>query len=142
MKNKPTEQLDQILSNPTKEDLSYVMAQNTPLPSLAEFLSDYMKEHGLKKADVIKKSLLIPSYAYQILNGEKKDPARDKIIALCLSMKMNLRDTNRSLKLSGASELYAKNNRDAIIIYHINTQNQNIMNINSYLFDNGFEPLM
>lgn len=141
MNNTPTEQLDRILKNPTEKDLSSVMDQNSPLPSLAEFFSEYMQEHDLKKSDVIKASILVPSYAYQILNGDKKDPARDKVIALCLSMKMDLRDTNRALKLSGASELYSKNNRDAIIIYHINTRNHNVMEVNTYLYDNGFETL-
>lgn len=60
--------------------------------------------------------LLQEVYLYQILSGMRM-PSRDRTICLCFSLSATLEETQELLKCSGFAQLYAKNRRDAIILY-------------------------
>jgi len=60
-------------------------------------------------------------YIYQIINGRRR-PDRDKVIALCLAIGMTDRECIRCLERSNYGILYAKNKRDAVIIYAFRNQ--------------------
>lgn len=90
-------------------------------PKLSEYLNDLLVQKNLKKNEVIKKSKLNGTFAYQILNGER-NPSRNKILQFVFAMDMTLKETQRALKYGGVSELYPKNKRDAIIIYCLNNK--------------------
>ena len=104
--------------------------------TLQEYFNGIIGERGLIGADVIRESTLEPNYAYQIFNGQKKKPSKERIIALCVGMKLNLEETQRALEIANAGILYSKSRRDSIIIYAI-AQQFNIMSINKLLTDNG-----
>lgn len=106
---------------------------------LHEMLNDIIKEKKLKKSDVIKGSGLNRVYAYQILAG-KKSPSRDKLIAFCFGLRLDVDGTNSLLKSAGMPVLYARNKRDSIIIFAINSR-KNVFLVNDLLFENGFEIL-
>lgn len=55
---------------------------------------------------------------YDVFAGKCK-PGRDNAIMLAFGMHCNLRETQRLLRLAGASELWPKVKRDAIIIWCI-----------------------
>lgn len=101
--------------------------------TFAGYLEHLMEEKGLKKSQIIKASGINESFAYQIFNGYK-NPSRDKLLALAIGMQLTLTECRRFLKLAGVSELYAKNRRDAIIIFGLN-KNLSIFQINDILFD-------
>lgn len=84
--------------------------------SLYEHLQALLAEKKLSRSEVIRGSLLDRTYAYQIFSGEKK-PSRDKLIALAFGMKLTGEETQKMLKLSGNRELYARDERDATILY-------------------------
>lgn len=117
--------------------------------TLKSFFDTYLAEHQDKTlADIIRDSGLDRTYAYQIIGEKRKSIGRDKIIALCFSAKMSLEDTNRALRFSKNQELYAKNNRDAAIIYAINMMKQGnpdfqtVIKLNNFLFnERGLEEL-
>lgn len=117
--------------------------------TLKSFFDTYLAEHPDKSmAEIIRGSGLDRNYAYQIIGENRKKIGRDKIIALCFSAGMSLDDTNRALRFSKNQELYAKNNRDAAIIYAINMMNQgnpdfkNVMKLNDFLCNvRGLEEL-
>lgn len=94
-------------------------AQYSLVTSFTEYIEMYRKMTGISVAQLIADAEIQRNYGYQILNGTKK-PGRNKVIALCLALKMSLEDTQRALTLAKEGILYPKNARDSIIIFCIN----------------------
>lgn len=106
---------------------------------LSDYLNTLIEEKGLKKSDVIHRAGLDRSYAYQIFDGQKK-PNRDKVIALCLSMKLGTEETQRLLKQTGYPLLYAKFKQDSIILFGLQ-HTLSTMEVNDLLYEMK-EPLL
>lgn len=105
--------------------------------NLAEYIEYIMTKKGLQKSKVVARSGLNRIYAYQIFSG-KRFPSRDKLIAISFGLQLSLEETDELLKYAGFSTLYARNKRDAIIIFAL-TNNKNIFAVNDMLFENGYE---
>lgn len=105
--------------------------------SIAEYFEHLLKENKLNKSEIVRASHLDRTYAYQILQGNRI-PSRNKLLALCLAFPLSLKETQYALTINGNSILYAKNKRDAIIIYAINTK-QTVLNCNHQLYEKHFE---
>lgn len=143
MEEKETSTLDNILQNATLNDFEkYISQVNTDSYSeLSDYLNDYIAQHNLVLSEVIKKSLMSRDYAYSIFNGHKKNPTRDRVIAICLACDMNYSEVQRALKICNAGTLYSKNNRDAAIIICINRGVKNIDDVNEFLYSHDMDPL-
>lgn len=87
--------------------------------SLDEYLTMLLKEKGLKKSEVIDKSNLDKNYAYQLFNGTKKNPSRDKILMLAFGMKLSVTETRKLLKIANLSDLYVRIPRDSVVLFCI-----------------------
>ena len=72
---------------------------------LSDCLNRLIEKKGLKKTDIICQSGLERKYAYQIFNGQKR-PNRDRVLALCLAMRLSLEETQTLLRQTGYSPLY------------------------------------
>lgn len=107
--------------------------------SLSQMLNDLIKEKGLKKSEVIRKSELSEVYSYQIFSGLRV-PERKKLLCLAVGMGLNLDEVQTLLKCAGYSPLYVKISFDSIIIYGICKQ-LSILEINEILFEYGLETL-
>lgn len=107
--------------------------------SLSRHLHMLLAEKGLRRADVIRDSLLGRAYVYRIFAGQKI-PSRDKLIALAFGMHLTDEETQKMLKLSGNRELYAKDERDALILFALQRK-MTVMETNSLLFDHRFSIL-
>lgn len=107
--------------------------------NISNLLKDMISEKSLKKSDVIKKAGLNEIYGYQIFSG-KREPSRDKIIALCFGMGLNVDEVQTILKHSQNPILYARDTRDSIIIFCIENK-KDIIECNNMLYDYGFELL-
>lgn len=107
--------------------------------SLPALLQALIAEKGLTKADVVRESNMNEVYAYQILSGVRR-PSRDKLLCICLAMNASLEETQNILKRGGFASLYARNQRDSIIMYAL-THSQTFIQLNSNLFDHGEEVL-
>ena len=83
---------------------------------LSVFLTQRLDEKGLKKIDIIKAAQLNETFGYQIFSGSRK-PSRNYILALGLAMGLDVHDLRFALCCGDAGDLYAKNRRDAIIIF-------------------------
>lgn len=114
LKNDLTEDLlsELMLARSIDEALDKEFISN----SLSEYLAILLKEKGLKKSDVIKKSSLNTTFAYLIFSGQRQ-ASRNKVLQLVFALGATLSEAQRVLKLSGVNELYCKNRRDAIIIF-------------------------
>lgn len=117
---KTTEELLNILkSKRSYDDFLKEQIDELYFASISEYLEILLAQKALKKSDVITKANLDKSYAYQIFNGNKTNPSRDKLIMLAFGMELNLDETRKLLKISNVSDLYIRNPRDAAIIFCI-----------------------
>jgi len=107
--------------------------------TLSVLLNRLIKEHGLKKADAIRRSELSEDYAYQIFSGLRV-PERKKLLSLAIGMQLNLDEMQTLLKTAGYAQLYVKNSFDCILIYGI-CKKLSVAQINYLLFDYGMETL-
>ena len=141
MIKKDTSQLLQALENCSDFKRFYTENEDSLLPkkALGEYLTELVKEHGIKKSDAIRRSELSEVYAYQIFSGIRV-PERKKLLALAVGMDIDLSEVQRLLKVSGYAPLYAKNPFDCIIIYGI-CNHLPVAEINYLLFDYGEETL-
>lgn len=86
---------------------------------LSNYLNGLVAKKNLVIADVVKESGLEKAYVYQIFDGKKKNPSREKMIAIAFGMHLDEEETQRMLKLAGHSELYPRVARDAVILFAI-----------------------
>jgi len=100
--------------------------------ALSEHLAQIITEKNLKKSEIIAKSGIERTYAYQLFRGEKT-PSRDKLLALSFGMKLTLEETQTLLKVHGYAQLYAKNKRDSAIIFALN-KGQSLIKLNENLY--------
>ena len=137
MKEVKTRDLDALLKQKSLKDIDALLQNelSEDTPSLSAYLEQYLTDRNLDKGEVIRQSLLSRDYAYAIFNGNRLNPTRDRIIALCLAMHMDPDSAQRALRLCHAGELYAKDKRDALIIIALNTKQYDIMALNSMLHE-------
>ncbi len=139
MEKTTNELLNEIKSS---EEIDQYLCENSGelnSKTLSERIDEIIKEKGLKKPDIVARSSLNRIYTYQILQG-KRIPSRDKLIALCFGMELDLEETNKLLCFAGYSPLYARDKRDSIVIFSIKEGN-NIFRANEMLLEHGFRIL-
>ena len=83
-----------------------------------EYLNEQMIAHNITAANLIAAAQIQRNYGYQILDG-RRSPSRDKVISLCLALKLDLLETQRALTLTKNGQLYSKSKRDSILIFAI-----------------------
>ena len=141
LSEKPTDDLLKILKSANKKnDLkSYISSNLDESLSLDEYLENKLADKGISKSQAIKNSNLDRTYGYEIFKGQKII-GREKLIAICIGIGLNLTETQRVLTIGKQKILYAKDARDSIIIFYINN-NYSIMETNELLFEENFEPI-
>ena len=87
-------------------------------PNLAEFLHQMLEERQVSVGEAIQMCNLDRSYGYQLFNGTRR-PTRDILLALAVHLGLTEAETQRLLKLAGRPVLYARNRRDAAILYSL-----------------------
>ena len=111
------ELLERLLSSTSIEEY---LQENEPVDrSLADYLYELLKAHGLKRSEVVRASDINATVVYDIFAGKSK-PGRDHAIMLAFGLGCNLRETQGLLRQAGVSELYSKIRRDVILIWCIN----------------------
>ena len=85
-------------------------------PALTAHLDTLLRERGMTVGDVIVACNLDRSYGYQLFNGTRR-PTRDFLLRLALWLHLSEGEAQRLLKLSGREPLYARNRRDATLLY-------------------------
>ncbi len=140
MYEKSTDELRHEIKNAT--DIEDFLSENDHhllKGSLSEHLHMLLSQKKLKRADVIRGSLLGRAYVYRIFAGDKI-PSRDKLIALSFGLHLSEEETQKLLKLSGNRELYARDERDALLLFALQ-RNRSIMDANGMLLDHGLAVL-
>ncbi len=107
--------------------------------SLAQHLTALLARKKLRRADVVRASMLDRAYVYQIFSGEKT-PSRDKLIALAFGLQLSCEETQKMLKISGNRELYARDERDVRILFALR-EKKTVLETNDILFEHSLQPL-
>ena len=137
---KTTEQLNHEIKEAGNIQDFLVSNQNNILTtSLSEHLRTLLFEKNLQKKDIIHNSLLDRVYVYQIFAG-RKFPSRNKLIALAFGMRLSVEETQKLLKISGNRELYARDERDAIILFALH-HNMTMSDANELLYEHELKLL-
>lgn len=139
MKKSTDELLNQLKKKKNIEEFFKENGSELIFDSLSKMIDFFMKQKGLKKADVVRRSML-GNYAYSIINGNRKNPERDKLIMLCFGLTLTADEANRLLKMSSNAELYVRNPRDSVLIYALD-RNQGVIETNNKLEELGLDEL-
>lgn len=139
MKKSTDELLNQLKKKRNIEEFFKENGSELIFDSLSKMIDFFMKQKGLKKADVVRRSML-GNYAYSIINGNRKNPERDKLIMLCFGLTLTADEANRLLKMSSNGELYVRNPRDLVLIYALD-RNQSVIEANNKLEELGLDEL-
>lgn len=132
----------------TTTELLNILNQNPSLPELLQkipdltfldYLTMLLDTHHLSKSQLIQKTYLERTYAYQILNGTRL-PKKDKVLQIAIALELDIHDTNILLTLSQNQTLYPKIKRDALIIFGLN-HHYDIQKINELLDEYHFPIL-
>ncbi len=140
MIKKSTDELLEALNNSTSIE-NFIQSEKEHLidAPLHNYLNQLADEKNLKKSQVIHDAELNEIYGYQLFSG-KRFPSRDKLLSLSFGMHLSLEETQQLLKYAGFSPLYAKNERDSILIWCINKK-YSILQTNEVLYDHSFNTL-
>ncbi|MGY3778929.1 helix-turn-helix domain-containing protein [Isobaculum melis] len=124
------------------DDFFETFAQNTEHfveNTVMFYLNEWLEEKKLTKAQVIRRSAMSEVTGYQYFDG-KRNPSRERLIALCFGLGLNDEEANQLLKKSGYARLYAKHVWDAVIIYGL-AKDYSIEETNLLLFEKGLDTL-
>ena len=142
--NQTTRSLSKKLENVKNciEGDTFIAEHNIGEPeALADYISRLMAEKDVTTVQVIERGNISKNYIYNILNGERKNPGRDKIIALCIGIGASFSETNRALELVRHAPLYPKDERDVRIAVAINKGTMDVTMLNLLLEEHGLKPL-
>ena len=101
------------------------------------FLSTIMKQQDISRSQLIEKAGLNRVYAYEVFRGEKR-PSRNILLRMLISLNLDFQQVQLVLKRLGYPILYAKNFRDAIIIYCLKNQ-KDVDDVCILLYDSGHD---
>lgn len=140
METKTTDVLMHEIKTATDiEDYLKTNQNNMITCTLSEYLNMLLSQKGISKADAVRGSLLDRAYVYQIFSGERT-ASRDKLLALAFGMCLTDDETQKMLKLSCNRELYPRDERDALILFALQSR-RTILDANELLFSHGFAVL-
>lgn len=86
------------------------------MPSLAAHLKELLDGRNTTIQNIILRCNLDRSYGYQMFNGTRR-PTRDFLLRLALVLQLSETEAQRLLKVAGRPPLYARNRRDAAVLY-------------------------
>lgn len=138
---KTTSQLLEILKE--KKEYSDYLSQEVDemiFSSVSEYLELLINEKKLKKSDIIRDGNIDRNYAYQIFNGTKLNPSRNKILMIAFGMHLSIEETRKLLKICALTDLYPRNARDGAILFALN-KGLSLIEANELLNGLGLEIL-
>lgn len=110
-------------------------------PAFHEKLNQTIAAKGLAVTDLLKNSDINRNYGYNIINGRRVNPSRDKVLALCIGAKLSLEETQDMLMSAGVGALYYKRERDVRIAVCINNNVGSVTEVNILLESHDLPPL-
>ena len=113
--------------------------QSFEYKTIGEYISKEIEKKQITKAKIIRESGITKRFFFDIL-ADKKRPSRRYIIRIFFVLELELKDVQWYLKAMDYPQLYARDKRDAVIIYCIN-HNITVIECNKMLNKVGLENL-
>ncbi len=146
MQEKDTNELENTLGKTHLSDYDKYLKDNkdsmlSESNSFSTYVKELMNKKGIKQQEVFLKADVPERYGYKLLSGEKHTKQRDVIIRICYAAEFTLSETQRAFKKYGMAELYAKDERDALVMIAFNERPGSIIDVNTMLKSHGLQPL-
>ena len=107
---------------------------------LSEYLTELLRRHSVK-AEIVSVGIgYSHDYVRKIAVGERKDPSRDVLLAICAYIHATVEETQVLLRYAGQQPLYARRKRDAIIWFALEKK-QDIGELDTFLRARGYPGL-
>ncbi len=120
--------LDEVLSRASLDGQTF-----------AEWASARITEAGLTKGVIIQNSMLNPTFAYQILAGQR-NAKRNKLLQLAFGMNLSVEHTSELLERGGTNALNPRNRRDVVIAF-CRRRNMTVPQCDQTLAEANLDPL-
>jgi transcriptional regulator with XRE-family HTH domain len=146
MNKKNTEMLEDVLGGTHSEHFKEFCRQNkgdfmNDSDSFFTTIKSLIKAKGLTQQKVFLRADMPERYGYKILSGEKRTRQRDIILRICYAAEFSLAEAQGILKKYEMPQLYAKIQRDALLMIIFNERPGSIIDVNELLKKNGFDSL-
>ena len=109
--------------------------------SFSTYIKNILAGKHMTQQEVFLKAEVPERYGYKLLSGEKRTKQRDIILRICYAAGLTLGETQRALKKYEMPVLYAKKQRDALLMIIFNERPGSIADVNGFLKENGMDPL-
>ena len=90
------------------EDYLCCQQEDGEIKYFYQYLHQIADAKKIPMSQVVARSKVNRNYVYNITGGVKRNPGRDKIIALCIGACMNYEETNKALEIGGYCRLNQK----------------------------------
>ena len=146
MSEKRTQELENILGTIHSKNFEMFCKDNkdsmaSEKDSFNTFVKDLIKSKGFTLQAVFLKADIPERYGYKILSGEKHTKQRDIILRICYAAEFTVEETQSTLKKYEMPQLYAKIQRDALLMITFNERPGSILEVNGILKKYGFDTL-
>lgn len=148
------------IENMTKEELSRFIKENEPHPlhdsarendldsfidaqknvGFSDLLFSYIRESGISEVECYKRAGLTPQHFSKIRSNRDYRPTKNTVIALALSLKLDLPKTKELLRSAGYAFTHS-DKRDIVVEYYIINGIRDLMEVNSILDSYGLEMI-
>ena len=139
MASQSTEELMKLLRSAknTKDlkDFTSMLSDASFPATFPDYLMAKMQCEDMSAAELISRAQIQRNYGYQILDG-RRNPSRDKVIALSLALHLDVNETQRALMIAKNGQLYSKNKRDSILIFALGKK-LSVIQTNELLYEMG-----
>ena len=107
---------------------------------LGEYLWKLLDDHTAKAETVSIGIGYSHDYVRKIVVGDRLNPSRDVLLAICTFIKATVEETQLLLRYAGHQPLYARRKRDAIIWFALQNE-MDFDELNKYLLEKRFSTL-
>lgn len=132
------ELLERLLSSSSPE--AYLASLPEADRSFHRMLTTVAAAHGVSRARAIEDAGITTSYGYQVFSGVR-NPSRDTVLMLVLGIRATLEETQALLTRASLGRLWAKDPRDAVIIFGI-AHSWSRSRVDDELFGSGLPTLL
>ncbi|MBR1757268.1 MAG: helix-turn-helix transcriptional regulator [Lachnospiraceae bacterium] len=107
---------------------------------MADLLGKMIDEKKISKAELARRAQMSDIYLFQILGG-RRSPSRDRLLCICIGMECTLPETRDLLKKGRFADLYARDRRDAIVMFALD-KGWSLRECNEALYEAGEKTLV
>ncbi len=108
---------------------------------VGNYLDTLLCKYDKRASAVSQDAMLAASYVGNIVNGRKRNPSRDALIAICLVIGTSAEELQYLLKYAGQAPLYVRRKRDVVIWFGF-MKGMSLCEVDQKLRERDFKPLI